>query len=165
MEYKKDLPIGNLPAWNTHIRSSDMLRKSPKRHFTDPSMAVDTLGLSVDKLTADLNYFGLLFESLAIRDLRIYADDGDGKIFHYRDSRGLEIDAVIEYADGTWGAFEIKLGIGAADAAAANLKKFAEKIETGKTKSPAALTVITANGFAHKRQDGVNVVPISSLSV
>ena len=155
----------NLPAWNTHIRSADMLRKAPKRHFADPSLAVGALGLSVDKLTADLNYLGLLFESLAIRDLRIYADTGDGKAFHYRDSRGLEIDAVLEYADGTWGAFEIKLGIGAADEAADNLLKFADKIDTGKTKAPSALTVITGNGFAHRRPDGVNVVPLSVLTV
>ncbi|MCL2426441.1 MAG: DUF4143 domain-containing protein [Oscillospiraceae bacterium] len=158
------MAVDNLPAWNTHIRSSDMLRKSPKRHFTDPSMAVGALGLSIDKLMADLNYFGLLFESLAIRDLRIYADASGGKVFHYRDSRGLEIDAIIEYSDGTWGAFEIKLGIGAVDAAADNLIKFAEKIDTDKTKAPAALTVITGNGFAYRRPDGVNVVPIGVMT-
>jgi predicted AAA+ superfamily ATPase len=158
------MAVDNLPAWNTHIRSSDLLRKSTKRHFTDPSMAVGALGLSVDKLMADLNYFGLLFESLAIRDLRIYADASGGKVFHYRDSRGLEIDAIIEYSDGTWGAFEIKLGIGAVDAAADNLIKFAEKIDTDKTKAPAALTVITGNGFAYRRPDGVNVVPIGTMS-
>jgi predicted AAA+ superfamily ATPase len=158
------MAVENLPAWNTHIRSADMLRKSPKRHFADPSMAVGALGLSVDKLTADLNYFGLLFESLVIRDLKIYAAVSGGKVFHYRDSRGLEIDAVVEYADGTWGAFEIKLGIGAADAAAENLLKFADKIDTEKAKAPAALAVITANGFAHRRPDGVNVVPLSVLT-
>jgi len=159
------MAVDNLPAWNTHIRSSDVLRKSPKRHFADPSMAVGALGLSIDKLTAELNYFGLLFESLVIRDLRIYADANGGKAFHYRDSRGLEIDTVIEYADGTWGAFEVKLGIGAVDAAADNLLKFAAKIDTDKTKAPAALTVITGNGFAYRRSDGINVVPISTLTV
>jgi len=159
------MAIDNLPAWNTHIRSSDMLRKSPKRHFADPSMAIGALGLSIDKLTADLNYFGLLFESLAVRDIKIYADADGGKAFHYRDSRGLEIDAVVEYADGTWGAFEIKLGIGAVDAAAENLLKFAEKIDTARVKAPAALTVITGNGFACRRPDGVNVVPISTLTI
>ena len=158
------MTIESLPAWNTHIRSADMLRKSPKRHFTDPSLAVGALGLSVDKLTADLNYFGLLFESLAIRDLRIYADAGGGRLFHYRDARGLEIDAVVEYADGTWAAFEIKLGMGAADGAANNLLKLAAKIDTDKTKAPAALTVITGNGFAYRRPDGVNVVPLSALT-
>ena len=158
------MTVENLPSWNTHIRSADMLRKSPKRHFADPSLAVGALALSIDNLTADLNYLGLLFESLVIKDLRVYADVGGGKVFHYRDSRGLEIDAIVEYADGTWGAFEIKLGIGAADVAADNLLKFAAKIDTEKVKAPAALTVITANGFAHRRPDGVNVVPLSTLT-
>ncbi|MCL1905614.1 MAG: DUF4143 domain-containing protein [Clostridiales bacterium] len=159
------MAVDNLPAWNTHIRSSDMLRKSPKRHFADPSMAVGALGLSLDKLLGDLNYFGLLFESLVIRDIRIYAGANGGKAYHYRDSRGLEIDTIVEYADGSWGAFEIKLGIGAVGDAANNLLKFAEKIDTDKTKAPSALTVITGNGFAHRRTDGVNVVPISVLTV
>jgi predicted AAA+ superfamily ATPase len=158
------MAVEHLPAWNTHIRSADMLRKSPKRHFADPSLAVGALGLSVDKLTADLNFFGLLFESLVIRDLRIYADASGGSVFHYRDSRGAEVDAIVEYADGTWGAFEIKLGIGAVDEAAANLMKLAEKIDTDKVKPPAALTVITGNGFAYRRPDGVNVVPMSALT-
>jgi len=159
------MAVENLPAWNTHIRSSDMLRKSPKRHFSDPSMAIGALGLSVDKLIDDLNYFGLLFESLVTRDLRIYAESNNGKAFHYRDSRGLEIDTVIEYTDGTWGAFEIKLGMGAVDSAAENLKNFVEKIDTEKTKPPTALTVITGNGFAYRRPDGINVVPISTLTI
>jgi predicted AAA+ superfamily ATPase len=158
------MTIDNLPAWNTHIRSSDMLRKAPKWHLADPSLAVGALKLSIDKLTEDLNYFGLLFESLAIRDLKIYANADDGKVFHYRDSRGVEIDAIVEYADGTWGAFEIKLGIGATDDAARNLLKFTAKIDTKKTKAPSALTVITGNGFAYRRPDGVNVVPLSTLT-
>jgi predicted AAA+ superfamily ATPase len=158
------MTVETLPAWSTHIRSADRLRKLPKWHFADPSLAVGALGLSVDKLTADLEYFGLLFESLAIRDLRIYAEANGGKVFHYRDSRGLEIDAVIEYADGTWGAFEIKLGFGAADAAAENLLKFTDKIDTEKVNTPSSLTVLTANGFAHRRPDGVNVVPLSVLT-
>jgi predicted AAA+ superfamily ATPase len=156
--------VEHLPAWNTHIRSADMLRKSPKRHFVDPSLAVGALGLSIDKLTANLNFFGLLFESLVIRDLRVYADASGGNLFHYRDSRGTAADAIVEYADGTWGAFEIKLGIGAVDEAAASLKKFADKIDIGKVKPPAALTVITGNGFAYRRPDGVNVVPMSVLT-
>ncbi|MCL2152133.1 MAG: DUF4143 domain-containing protein [Oscillospiraceae bacterium] len=154
----------NLPAWNTHIRSSSMLRKAPKRHFVDPSLAIGALGLSVDKVIADLNYFGLLFESLAIRDLRIYADSNGGKVYHYRDSHGLEIDTIVEYANGTWGAFEIKLGISAVDEAANNLLRLAVKIDTEKIQPPNALTVITGNGFAYRRPDGVNVVPLSTLT-
>jgi len=157
--------LENLPAWNTHIRSADTLRKAPKRHFVDPSLAVGALGLSVDSLINDLNYLGLLFESLVIRDLRIYAESLGGRVYHYRDSRGLEIDAIVELADARWAGFEIKLGIGAADSAAATLLRFSEKIDTDKMKKPLALTVITANGFAHRRADGVNVVPLSSLTI
>ena len=120
---------------------------------------------SVDKLISDLNYFGLFFESLVIRDLKICSDAIGGKVFHYRDSRGLEIDAVVELMDGTWSAFEIKLGIGAVDSAAASLLKFADKIDTDKTTAPASLTVITGNGFAYRRPDGVNVAPLSTLTI
>jgi len=156
--------VENLPAWSTHIRSADTLRKSPKRHFTDPSLAVGILGLSASKLMADIKYFGLLFESLAIRDLRIYAEVNDGKVYHYRDSRSLEVDAVIEYPDRTWAAFEVKMGFNAQNDAAANLLAFAKKIDQEKMGKPAALTVITATGFACRRKDGVNVVPLQTLT-
>ena len=110
----------------------------------------------------------MVFTVLTLRrskpGLRVYADTLGGKVFHYRDSRGLEVDAVIEYPDGTWGAFEVKLGNVAADLAAQNLMKFAEKIDTDKVKKPSALTVITGNGFAYRRADGVNVVPLSVLT-
>jgi len=164
-ELERLMAVDHLPAWNTHIRSSDMLRKAPKRHFADPSLAVGALGLSVDKLLADLNYFGLLFESFVIHNLRVYADASGGKVFHYRDSRGTEADAIVEYADGTWGAFEVKLGIGAVDEAAGSLKTLANKIDTDRVKVPGTLTVITGNGFAYRRPDGINVVPISTLTV
>ena len=156
--------IEDLPAWSTHIRSADTLRKSPKRHFVDPSLAVGALGLSVDKLLSDLNYFGLLFESLVIRDLRIYAGSNNGKVFHYRDSRGREVDAIIEYPDTSWSAFEVKLGIGAVDEAAKGLIKFVENIDTTKVNPPTSLNIITGNGFAYQRTDGVNVIPISTLT-
>ncbi|GHV77424.1 ATPase AAA [Spirochaetia bacterium] len=158
------MAVEQLPAWSPHIRSADTLRKAPKRHFVDPSLAVGALGLSTDKLLGDLNYFGFLFESLVIRDLRIYADLHDGKIFHYRDSRNLEIDAIVEYPDGAWAAFEVKMGFSAQDAAAANLLTFAAKIDQEKMGPPAALTIITANGFACRRKDGVNVTPLSALT-
>ena len=156
--------IEPLPAWSTHIRSADTLRKAPKHHFTDPSLAIGTLGLSVGKLKADLNYFGLLFESLVIRDLRIYAETLDGKVYHYRDSRSMEIDAIIEYPDRTWAAFEVKMGFSAQNEAAENLLAFAKKIDQKKMGPPAALTVITANGAACRRKDGVNIVPLSVLT-
>jgi predicted AAA+ superfamily ATPase len=158
------MAVEQLPAWHPHIRSADTLRKAPKRHFVDPALAVGALGLSIDQLTADLNYFGYLFESLVIRDLRIYADVHDGRVFHYRDSRNLEIDAIVEYPDATWAAFEVKLGFNAQDEAAANLRTFAEKIDQERMGPPAALCVITANGFACRRKDGVCVVPLSVLT-
>jgi predicted AAA+ superfamily ATPase len=156
--------VEQLPAWSPHIRSADTLRKTPKRHFVDPSLAVGALGLSVEKLLADLNYFGFLFESMVVRDLRIYAEARGGSVFHYRDSRNLEADAVVEYPDNTWAAFEVKMGFSAQDEAAANLLTFANKIDHGKMGAPAALTVITANGFACRRKDGGNVVPLAVLT-
>jgi predicted AAA+ superfamily ATPase len=155
--------VEQLPAWSPHIRCADTLRKTPKRHFVDPSLAIGALGLSKKRILADLNYFGFLFESLAIRDLRIYAEVRDGRIFHYRDSRDLEVDAVVEYPDNTWAAFEVKMGFNSQDEAAANLLTFANKIDRKKMGAPAALTVITANGFACRRKDGVNVVPLAAL--
>jgi predicted AAA+ superfamily ATPase len=135
------------------------------RHFVDPSVSVGALGLSEDKLIADLSYFGLLFESLVVRDLRIYAGMSEGQVSHYRASHGLEVDAIVEYPDGTWGAFEVKLGMSAADEAAKKLLELACKIDTRKMKAPVALTVIIANGFAHRRPDRVNVVPLQTLTV
>jgi predicted AAA+ superfamily ATPase len=125
---------------------------------------VGALGLSIDKLLADLNYFGFLFESLVIRDLRIYAEANDGRVFHYRESRNLEIDAIVEYPNGVWAAFEVKMGFSAQDDAAANLLTFVSKIDQEKMGAPAALTVITANGFAYSRKDGVAVVPLPVLT-
>jgi len=156
--------VEDLPAWSTHIRSSDTLRKTPKRHFIDPSLAIGALGLSIEKLTKEISYLGLLFESLAIRDLRIYAEVNDGKVYHYRDSRNLEVDAIIEYPDRTWAAFEVKIGFGAQDKGAETLLTFAKKVDQEKMGPPAALTVITANGTACRRKDGVNVVPLSVLT-
>jgi predicted AAA+ superfamily ATPase len=156
--------VEQLPSWSAHLRSSSTLRKSPKRHFVDPSLAVGALGISVDKLLSDLNYFGLLFESLVIRDLRIYSAVHDGMVFHYHDSVDLEADAIVEFPDRSWEAFEIKLGFGAQDEAAANLLSLANKIDTEKMGAPAALTIITGNGFAFRRKDGVNVVPLSTLT-
>jgi len=156
--------IEPLPAWNTHIRSSDTLRKSPKHHFTDPSLAVGALSLSTGKIVSDLNYFGMLFESLVIRELRIYAEAQGGNVYHYRDSRNMEVDAIIEYPDRTWAAFEVKMGFSAQNDAAANLLAFAKKINQEKMGPPNALTVITANGSACRRKDGVNVVPLTVLT-
>lgn len=156
--------IEDLPAWNVHIRSSQLLRKGVKRHFVDPSLAIGALGLSIDTLKKDLRYTGVLFESMVIRDLRVYAEQHDGKVYHYRDSQGLAVDAIIEYADGTWAAFEIKMGFRAQDEGAQNLLKLADRIDYTKREKPALLAVITANGFAYRREDGVAVIPIGVLT-
>jgi predicted AAA+ superfamily ATPase len=156
--------LQDVPAWNTHVRSSAQLRKAAKRHFVDPSLAIGALGLSMDKLLADLNYLSLLFESLALRDLRIYAEANGARLYHYRDSQGLEADGIIERANGDWCAFEVKLGVGAADEAAKSLLRLASRIDAEKAGAPLALTVLTANGFAHRRADGVNVVPLGTLA-
>lgn len=156
--------VEDLPAWNAHIRSCATLRQMPKRHFADPSLACGILRLDKPKLLGDLEYFGLLFESLVIRDLRIYAQTAGGRVRHYRDSARTEVNAIVEKEDGAYVAVEIKLGAGAADSAAGNLLKFAAKIDTAKTPPPRALVVITGNGFAHRRPDGVYVIPITTLT-
>jgi uncharacterized protein len=154
----------NLPAWSPHIRSSVALRKSPKRHLCDPSLVLGALGITAQKLASDLPFLGMLFESLVIRDLRVYAGAAGGTVSHYRDASGHEIDAIVEYPDGRWGAFEVKMGIGAVEEAAANLLALSAKIDTAKTRPPTTLCVITGNGFAHRRKDGVCVVPLATLA-
>jgi predicted AAA+ superfamily ATPase len=155
--------LENLTAWSTHIRSKARLRSTPKRHLADVSLACSALGFSSKKLLADLEYLGLLFESLVIHDLRVYAETMGAKLYHYRDSNGIEADAIIEFRNGDWGAFEIKLGSGAEDAAAKSLLVLADNIDYSKVPKPLALTVITADGFAHRRQDGVTAVPLPVL--
>jgi predicted AAA+ superfamily ATPase len=156
--------VEDLPAWAPRIRSSASLRKMPKRHFADPSIACGALNLDRAKMTGDLQTLGFLFESLAVRDLRIYAQTQGGRVFHYRDSSGLEVDAVVEFPDGRWLALEIKLGSGAADAGAENLLRFAKTVDSGQMGQPDALVVITANGFALRRSDGVFVIPLFALT-
>jgi predicted AAA+ superfamily ATPase len=155
--------IENLAAWSTHIRSRARLRLTPKRHLADTGLTCSSLGLSSDKLLLDLEYLGLLFESLVIHDLRIYAETMGAKLYHYRDSNGIEADAIIEFRNGDWGAFEIKLGIGAEDEAAQSLLRLAENIDYSKVPKPRTLTVITGDGFAHRRADGVRLVPFPAL--
>lgn len=155
--------IEDQPAWSTHLRSKIRLRKSPKRHFVDPSLAVAALRAGPERLLGDLNYMGLLFESLVIRDLRVFAQPLDGRVFHYRDEQGLEVDAVVECADGRWGAFEVKLGPGRVDEGAQSLRTFHEKIDTEKCGEPAVLGVITGKGYGHQREDGISVIPIGAL--
>ena len=159
--------IEELPAWNPNVRSSIAVQSAYTRHFTDPSIAVAALGLSPDMLLADLNTFGLLFESMCIRDLRTYTEHLNGKLFHYRDNSGLEADAVMVLRDGRWAAIEVKLaGEERLNEGARNLLKIRERIDTEKMnlKEPSFLMVLTAKKNAYRRKDGVYEVPISLLA-
>ena len=145
------------------LRSKSRLRNSQKLYFVDPSLAVAALRADPDRLLADLNLLGFLFESLVIRDLRVYAQAADASVFQYRDNTGLEVDAIVEAANGQWAAFEIKLGASRIDEAATNLLRFTERVDTERTAKPAALAVITGTGYGYVRDDGVAVVPIGAL--
>jgi len=155
--------IENQPAWNTHIRSSSSLRKSPKRHFTDVSLAVAALGTDKNSLLNDLNFTGFLFESLVTHELRVYAQANDAKVFHYRDSSGLEVDCIVQKNNGIWCAFEVKLGTGQIDEAAATLNKFVSILNISKIKPPQSLNIITGTGISYTRKDGINVISLASL--
>ena len=157
--------IEEQPAFSPNLRSSIRIGKSSKRQFTDPSLAAAILGASSNRLLSDLHTFGLLFESLCIRDLRIYSDAIGANLYHYRDETGREIDAIIELPDGKWGAFEIKLGANQIDIAAENLLKIRKFMESDKKAvAPEILCIICGiTGYAYTRDDGVMVVPINEL--
>lgn len=151
------------PAWPTHLRSKSILRKSPKLHFVDPSLAVAALGANVERLIGDLKYLGLLFESLVFRDLTIYARAADARVYHYRDNTDLEVDAIVENRSGEWCAFEIKLGAGYVDDAATTLLKFRDRVDLKKVGTPKMLGVIISSGYGYLRKDGVAVIPIDAV--
>lgn len=155
--------VEDLPAWNPTLRSKTPLRTSPKRHFTDPSIAIAVMGISAKRLLKDFNTFGYMFESLCIRDLRVYADALGGNLYHFRDKTGLESDAVLVLRDGRWAAVEVKMGANEFDLAAENLLKFANRIDTDKMGNPSFLMILSATEFAYKREDGVYVVPLGCL--
>ena len=151
------------PAFNPHIRSAASLRKAPKRHLCDTSLATAVLGLDEEALMRDLNYTGFLFESLATHELNVYAKANDAHVFHYLDSYGLEVDAIVQKRNGDYAAFEIKLGVGYIEAAAENLKEFAINIDTTKMELPKSLNIITGTGMSYRRPDGINVISLASL--
>lgn len=152
------------PPWSTHLRSRATLRTASRTHLIDPSLAAAAVAAGPTRLLNDLNYLGLLFESLVVRDCRVYSTPLDATVHHYRDSDWLEVDLVIQLRDGGWGAFEVKLGgEKAIEQAAAGLLKFAGKIDTSKVGAPAVLGVITANGYGYTRPDGVVIIPIGAL--
>jgi uncharacterized protein len=152
-----------LDAWSPHLRSRARLRNSPRIQFCDPSLAVAALRTRPGQLLSDLNFFGHLFEAMVVRDLRVFADAVDGAVQHYRDSDGLEIDAVLSAGDGRWAAFEVKLGQADIDMAAANLLSFARKVDTTKVGEPATLAVVTSTGYGYTRPDGVMVISAAAL--
>lgn len=156
--------VENQPAWAPHLRSRHQLRKADKRHFVDPSLAVAALRTSSNVLLKDLNLLGLLFESLVVRDLRIYSQPLEGEVKQFRNNIGQEVDAIVTTASGAWAAFEIKLGGEAAIVAGAEgLKRFRGQIDTAKCGEPAALGVIVGTGYGYTRPDGVQVIPIGAL--
>ena len=162
---RKIFVVEDMPAWNPNLRSKTTIRTSDTRYFVDPSIATSALGVGPKDLMNDLNTYGLLFETMAVRDLRVYADALDGRVYHYRDHNGLECDAVVHLHNGSYGLVEIKLGGETLiEEGAANLKKLADKIDTTKMKAPAFMMVLTATGaYAYRRKDGVLVVPIGCL--
>lgn len=153
----------DLPAWTPSLRSKTRIATTPTRHFVDPSLAVAALGASPAILLKDLPTLGLLFESMAVRDLRVYAQTLKGEVFHYRDATGLEADAVIVLRDGRWGLVEVKLGASLVDEGAANLLKLAGRIDRDAMGAPSFLLVITPAHYAYRRPDGVYVVPLGCL--
>lgn len=162
---KKLFVLEDMPAWNPNLRSKSAIQSSDTRYFIDPSIAISALSLGPEDLINDMSTFGLFFESMAVRDLRTYADALNGDLFHFRDASGLECDAVLHRRNGEYGLIEIKLGgNNNIEKGAETLKHLAEVIDTDKMKAPAFLMVLIGVGqYAYRRPDGVFVVPIGCL--
>ncbi|MBR2658720.1 ATP-binding protein [Candidatus Saccharibacteria bacterium] len=163
---KKIFVIEDAPAWNPNLRSKTAIRTSDTRYFVDPSIAVASLETDPDGLLEDLSTFGFIFETLCMRDLRVYADALDGKISHYRDHNGLECDAVIHLYGGKYGLIQFKLGGSPEEIedAAAKMKNLANIVDDKKTKKPSFMMILTGvHRLAYRREDGVYVVPIGCL--
>jgi predicted AAA+ superfamily ATPase len=162
--YRKLYVIEDVEAWSPKLRSKATVRQSDTRQFVDPSIAAVALGAGPEDLIKDLNTFGLLFEALVIRDLRVYSEVLGGTVYNYRDSIGLEADAIIHLDNGKWGAVEVKLGgEDAINQGARSLQLLRNKVDTDEMNPPSFLLIITSTGFSHKREDGVFVVPIGCL--
>jgi predicted AAA+ superfamily ATPase len=162
---RKIFVVEDMRAWNPNLRSKTAIRTTDTRYFVDPSIATAALGLGPDDLMHDLETFGLIFETLCVRDLRVFAQALDGEVYHYRDKTGLECDAVVHLRNGSYGLIEIKLGGDKLiEEGSKTLNALASKIDTTKMKNPSFLMILTAVGdFAYRRQDGVYVVPIGCL--
>lgn len=162
---RKIFVIEDMPAWNPNLRSKTAIRTTDTRYFIDPSIATAALGLGPDDLIGDLNNLGLFFEAMCVRDLRVFAEVLNGKLYHFRDKSGLECDAVIHLRNGKYGLIEIKLGGETLiNAGAETLNTLADKIDTNRMKSPSFKMILTAVGdYAYRRSDGIYVVPIGVL--
>lgn len=162
---KKIFVVEDMPAWNPNLRSKSAVRTSDTRYFVDPSIAVATLGIGPDDLIGDLKTFGLFFEAMCVRDLRVFADSLGGTVYHYRDASGLECDAVVHLRNGRYGLIEIKLGgSDLVENGARTLLKLKNNIDTERMCAPSFLMVVTGTGqYAYRREDGVLVVPIGVL--
>ncbi|MFI3319882.1 MAG: DUF4143 domain-containing protein [Rikenellaceae bacterium] len=162
---KKIFVIEDMKAWSPNLRSKTAVRTSDTRYFVDPSIACAALGLGPQDLINDLESFGFLFETLCVRDLRVYAEYLGGNVYHYRDKNGLECDAVVHLRNGSYGLIEIKLGGDKAiEEGAKTLNAFTEKIDTSKMKEPSFKMILTATGdYAYRRSDGIYIVPIGCL--
>ncbi len=156
--------VENARPFALHLRSRAKLRKAPKRHFVDPSLALAALRTGPQRVRRDLEYLDLLFESLVVRDLRIYAASHDAEVTHYRENTGLEVDAVVETVAGAWLPVEIKLGgeEGIEDAAT-SLLRLKDRVDLKRMGAPSKLLVVTAKGYAYERPDGVTVAPVGAL--
>ena len=162
---KKIFVVEDMPAWNPNLRSKSAVRTSDTRYFVDPSIAVASLGVGPDDLIGDLKTFGLFFEAMCVRDLRVFADSLDGTVYHYRDASGLECDAVVHLRNGRYGLIEIKLGGNdLVEQGARTLLRLKNNIDTERMSNPSFLMVVTGTGqYAYRREDGVLVVPIGVL--
>lgn len=155
--------LDNSEAWLPHMRSRAHLRTAAVRYFVDPSLGLAALGVGTEDLMSDFNALGLHYESLVVRDLRVYAQPLDARVDSWRDSNGNEIDAIVTAGPGRWGAFEVKLSPDEVDAAAASLLRFKASVDTSRQGEPACLGVITSTGAGGLREDGVHVIPIGCL--
>ena len=155
--------IENVNSTNLNFRSKYALRTKPKKYFVDPSIATAVLEMTPQDLINDLRTFGFIFESLCMRDLKVYTGNYNGEISFYRDENDFEVDAILRTSSGKWGAIEIKLGAGYIEEAAENLLKFKKIVDTEKCGEPAFLMVLTGANYSYKREDGVYVVSIGTL--
>lgn len=155
--------LDELPAWSPGLRSKAAVRVSDTRHFSDPAIAAYFLQAFPNDLIQDMETLGLLFESLAVRDLRVYSQALRGHLSRYRDSTGHEIDSVVHLPGGQWAAVEIKMGVGKADEAAKSLLAFRDKVDTSHIRPSAFLMIVTAAEYAYTRADGIHVVPLGCL--